>query len=74
MDRLSMPCQEAEPLPYHKYEETPWHKDKIPDTEVLTRASLSSIHTILMQTQLRWAGHVVCIPDHQLPKKLLLSE
>ena len=74
MDSLPMPCQEAEPLPYCKYEETPWHKDKIPDTEVLTQANLSSIHTILMQTQLCWAGHVVRMPDHRLPKKLLFSE
>ena len=35
-------------------------QDKIPDTEVLTRANLSSIHTILMQTQLCCAGHVHC--------------
>ena len=33
-------------------------QDKIPDTEVLTRAGLPSIFTILMRTQLRWAGHV----------------
>ena len=28
-------------------------QDKIPDTEVLARANMPSIHTILMQTQLR---------------------
>ena len=33
-------------------------QDKIPDTELLTRAGLPSIFTILMRTQLRWAGHV----------------
>ena len=49
-------------------------QDKIPDTEVLARANLPSIHTILMQAQLRWAGHVVRIPDHRLPKKLLYGE
>jgi len=49
-------------------------QDKIPDTEVLTRANLSSIHTILMQTQLRWAGHEVRMPDHLLPKKFLFGE
>ncbi|KAK7111076.1 hypothetical protein V1264_014854 [Littorina saxatilis] len=32
-------------------------QDKVPDTEVLARADLPSITTILMQSQLRWAGH-----------------
>ena len=49
-------------------------QDKIPDTEVLTRAGLPSIFTILMQSQLRWAGHVARMPDHRLPKKLLFGE
>ena len=49
-------------------------QDRIPDTEVLTRANLPSINTMLMQTQLRWAGHVVRMPDHRLPKKLLFGE
>ena len=45
-------------------------QDKIPDTEVLRCASLPSIYTILMQSQLCWAGHVVCMPDHWLPKRV----
>ena len=49
-------------------------QDKIPDTEVLTRAGLPSIFTILMRTQLRWAGHVARMPDHRLPKRLLFAE
>ena len=50
-----------------------WH-DKIPDTEVLTRADLPSIYTILMQSQLRCAGHVARMSDDRLPKRLLLGE
>jgi hypothetical protein len=46
-------------------------QEKIPDTEVLTRADLPSIYTLLMQSQLRWVSHVVRMPDHRLPKKLL---
>ena len=42
-------------------------QDKVPDTEVLARAGLPSIHTSLMQSQLRWAGHVVRMPEHRLP-------
>ena len=46
----------------------------IPNTEVLTWASLPNIYTILMQSQLCWAGHAVCMKDHCLPKKLLHGE
>ena len=46
----------------------------MPDTEVLARAGLPSIPTILMKSQLRWAGHVARMPDHRIPKKLLFGE
>jgi len=49
-------------------------QDKIPDSEVLRRASILSIHTLLPKAQLRWAGHVVRMPDSQLPKQLLYGE
>ena len=48
-------------------------QDKIPDTEVLKRAKLPSIQTTLMHAQLRWAGHVVRMADHRLPKKLFFG-
>ena len=32
------------------------------------------IHTVLMQSQLCWAGHVLCMPDHWFPKKLPFRE
>ena len=47
-----------------------WWKH-IPDTKVLPRTSLPSIYSILIQSQLCWAGHVVCMKDHCLLKKLL---
>ena len=50
-----------------------WQKH-IPDTEDLTRASLPSIFIIVMQSQVRWAGYVVRMKDHRLPKKLLYGE
>ncbi|KAI0224060.1 hypothetical protein LSAT2_024917 [Lamellibrachia satsuma] len=49
-------------------------QDRIPDTEVLAQADLPSIYTTLMQSQLRWAGHVARMPDHRLPKKLFYGE
>ena len=49
-------------------------QEKVPDTEVLTRAGLPSIQTILMKTQLRWAGHVARMPDYRIPKKLFFGE
>ena len=49
-------------------------QDRIPDTEVLEKAGLPSISTLLMQTQLRWAGHVARMKDDRLPKQLLFGE
>ena len=49
-------------------------QERIPDTEVLARAALPSIYTILTQSQLRWAGHVIRMEDHRIPKKLLYGE
>ncbi len=46
----------------------------MPDTEVLSRAGLTSVHTLLMKTQTRWAGHVARMPDHCIPKQLFYGE
>ncbi|KAF4087737.1 hypothetical protein AMELA_G00073960 [Ameiurus melas] len=44
-------------------------QNKVPDTMVLNQAGLPSIFTMLMTTQLHWAGHVVHMTDQRLPKK-----
>ena len=49
-------------------------QDRIPDTEVLKRAGMQSIHTLLKLAQLRWTGHVTRMPDERLPKKILCRE
>ena len=49
-------------------------QDKIPDTEVLEQTGLPSIYTMLQKMQVRWAGHVVRMPDSRLPKQLLYGE
>ena len=49
-------------------------QDKIQDTEVLKKAKMQSVHTLLKLTQLRWTGHVTRMPDERLPKKVLYGE
>ena len=49
-------------------------QDRIPDTEVLKRAGLQSVHTFLKLAQLRLTGHVTRMPDERLPKKILYGE
>ena len=40
------------------------------DTEVLKKAKMQSVHTLLKHAQLRWTGHVTRMPDERLPKKV----
>ena len=49
-------------------------QEKIPVTEVFTRAGLPSVYTTVMKSQFRWAGHIARMPDHRLSKKLLFGE
>ena len=47
---------------------------RIPDTEVLKREGMQSVHTLLKLAQLRWTSHVTRIPDERLSKKILYGE
>ena len=49
-------------------------QDKVPDTEVLQRAKMKSVHAFLKRSQIRWAGHVFRMPDERLPKRLLYGK
>ena len=49
-------------------------QDRIPDTEVLKRAGMQSVHTLLKLAWLRWTGHVTRMPEEHLPKKILYGE
>ena len=49
-------------------------QDKVPDTDVLSQAKMPSIFCLLRKAQVRWAGHVVRMPENRLPKKLFYGE
>ena len=46
----------------------------IPDTEVLKKAGVQSVHTLLKLAQLRWMSHVTRMPDERPPKKVRYRE
>ena len=48
--------------------------DHVSNEEVLKRASLPGIESILLQVQLRWAGHVTRMEDVHMPKSVFFSE
>ena len=45
-----------------------------PDTVVLQRAGCSSIESMTINNQMRWAGNVVRMPEDRLPKQLFYGE
>ena len=76
MHSIQQACTQTEPLSYSLPAQDIrdiW-QDRIPDTEGLEKAGLPSISTLLIQTQLRWAGHVARMKDDRLPKQLLFGE
>ena len=75
LDNLPTACQKTERLPYKLRKLLKIKlQDRIPDTEVLKRAEMQSVHTLLKLAQLRWTGHVTKMPDERLPKKILYGE
>ena len=49
-----------------------WERNGIKlDTEVLKKAGMQSMHTVLKLAQLRWTGQVIRMPDERLKKSLL---
>ena len=48
--------------------------DKVSNNEVLERADIPSMFTLLRQRRLRWLGHVHRMKDGRIPKDLLYGE
>ena len=49
-------------------------RDRVCNGEDLQKASMESVEAMLVKSQLRWAGHVVRVPDDRLPKAVFYSE
>ena len=49
-------------------------QDRVINLEVLDRASLTSIETMVLKAQLRWTGHVIRMEPFRLPRQLLYGE
>nr|VZI52946.1 unnamed protein product [Spirometra erinaceieuropaei] len=47
---------------------------RIPETDVLKRTRILSIHTVLRKMQLRWSAHLVRMDDERLSKRLLYGD
>lgn len=49
-------------------------QDKVTNAEVLSRAGLPTLYTLLRQRRLRWLGHVHRMDDGRIPKDILYGE
>ena len=49
-------------------------QDKVSNTEILQRAGLMSIPSMIMQRRLRWLGHVHRMEPNRLPREILYGE
>ena len=49
-------------------------QDRVPNTEVLERAGLASMPTMLSHRRLRWLGHVHRMEPNRLPREILSGE
>lgn len=47
-----------------------WWEDRCTNISVLKEANTNNIATILIQHQLRWTGHIIHMPNMQLPKQI----
>jgi len=46
----------------------------IPTVDILKRANMPWIETLICQARLKWLGHVRRMPDYRYPKRIMISE
>ena len=49
-------------------------RERIPNTQILSRCQISSIEAFITHAQLRWCGYVVRMGDERIPKAILFGE
>ena len=49
-------------------------QDMIPNTEVLEKCEMPGIESMLIKSQLRWAGHVMRMNDKRIPKAVFCAQ
>ncbi|XP_068216309.1 uncharacterized protein [Palaemon carinicauda] len=49
-------------------------QEKVPHSKILHCSNLLSIESTLAEKQLSWIGHVICMPEHRLPRQILYSQ
>ena len=50
-----------------------WY-DRVPRTESRRKLGIETVEELILKRQLRWAGHVIRMPENRLPRQVLYSE
>ena len=68
--------EKTQHFPHEKPSPYPGHiwQDRVTNAEVLSRADLPNLYTLLRQRILRWLGHVHHMDDGRIPKVILYGE
>ena len=66
-------CRYINAIFIHSFIHIRW-QDRVPNTDVLQRAGLMGIPSMLMQRHLRWLGHVHRMEPDRLPREILYGE